>query len=442
MGDQQALKVFVMATTTQNVDGLQKEKVLGNLPKLFLMGENKIITRIMNNGGLGAVPVSKRSMRIPMVIAPGGKGRLANFNGGTLGRGSSVNTVPGYVSTKGFLWAVESTTEAYWATDSQDKAVTSLNALESTANELEAFKQFLDALFFSPNGVLGVVAAITGNVITVANANNFYNGQDVLFIPALGGTLRSATSSTIQTEDANNKQIILTAAPPVGTAVGDLILVDGSAGVAGSSLSSLYDYHVTANTGTVLTLPRANYPGQLNASGYAAGGSAVTPALIRYVTTLAVRKIGTANKEKLNSMIYVTGVEQGAQWENAGLAISSIFRNIPLGKSAFDPLNGTTPDTMGGRELIQQLHGDPTRIDSMILKNWGTAVTSPLGPYKIPGDDRTTFVVGSVTDGSVVASNLKYWKWVADVFCINPSQEIAVTGLSTAITSGGTTYNY
>src|ERR1700687_3596355 len=106
------------ASNTSNVVGLQKEKVLTNLPKLFLMGEDKIFTEIMRNGGLGAIPVSKRSLRIPLQIAPGGKGRIANFDGGTLGRGSSINTVPGFVSTKGFVWALESTTEAYWGTDS------------------------------------------------------------------------------------------------------------------------------------------------------------------------------------------------------------------------------------------------------------------------------------------------------------------------------------
>ena len=428
-----------MPTATANVLGLQKEKVLGGpLAKLFLSGENKVITMIMNNGGLGSVPVSKRSLRIPLEIAPGGKGRLVNYDGGVLGRGSSINTVPGYVSTKGFIWAVESTTEAYWGTEGDDRAVLSLRQAESTANELEMFKQFLDALFFSPSGVLGVITAIAGNVITVANANQFYNGQDVLFYPTLGGTVRSATSSTVQTADANSKQITLTAAPPTGTAVGDLIMVDGSPGTAGSSLSSLYDYHVSTNTGTVLTLQRSTYPGQLNATGYAAGGAALTPAMVRFIQQQAIRKIGTNNKELLKSLKYITGVEQAAAWEAAGTSISQIFRNIPLGKTAFDPLNGTTPDTMGGNELITQLHGDPTRVDSILLKNWGMATTKAIGPYSPPGSDVTTFPVISVTDGSIVASNLKYWSLEADVFCKNPAQEAFITGLS--LTVGGMAY--
>jgi hypothetical protein len=417
------------ATNTSNVIGLQKEKVLSNLPKLFLMGEDKIITEIMRNGGLGSVPVSKRSLRIPLQIAPGGKGRLANFDGGTLGRGSSINTVPGFISTKGFVWALESTTESYWGTDSTDKAITSLNALEQ-AQQMENFKQFLDALFFSPSGTLGVITAIAGSVITVANANNFYNGQDVLFYASLGGAVRSATSSTVQTVDANNKQITLSAAPPAGTVIGDLVMVDGSPGTAGSSLSSLYDYHVSANTGTVLTLNRATYPGQLNASGYAAGNVALTPVMIRLILQLSIRKIGTNNTKLLNSLKFISGVEQAAAWEAAGTMISQIFRNIPLGKTAFDPLNGTTPDTMAGRELITQLHGDPTRVDAILTKNWGMATTKAIGPYSPPGSSQTVFPVTSITDGSVVASNLKYWALEADVFCINPAQESFISGLS------------
>jgi hypothetical protein len=417
------------ASNTSNVIGLQKEKVLSNLPKLFLTGEDKVITMIMRNGGLGSVPVSKRSLRIPLQIAPGGKGRLANFDGGTLGRGGSINTVPGFVSTKGFLWALESTTEAYWGTNSNDKSVASLTSLEQ-AQQMENFKQFLDALFFSPSGTLGVITAISGNVLTVANANNGYIGQDVLFYPALGGTVRSATPSTFAAVDANNKQWTLAAAPPAGTAVGDLVMVDGSPGTAGSSLSSIYDYHVSTNTGTVLTLNRATYPGQLNISAIA-GGGALTPVMVRAILQLSIRKIGTKNADLLNSLKFIVGVEQAAAWEAAGVTISQIFRpQSGSGLKTFDGLPPTTPNTMAGRELITQLHGDPTRVDSMLIKNWGMATTKELGPYSPPGSSQTVFPVISTTDGSIVASNLKYWALEADVFCINPAQESAITGLT------------
>lgn len=417
-----------MATTTSNVQGIQKERVLSNLPKLFLMGESKIITRIMRNSGIGTQKVSKRSMRVPLQLAAGGKGRIANFDGGTLGRGSSIQTVPGLVSTKGFVWATESTTEAYWGTEGGDQSIKSLTAIE-TAQQMEMFKQFLDSLFFASNGVLGVITAITGNTLTVANANQFYNDQDLLFYTAVGGTVRSSTVSTVQTVDANNKQITLTAAPPAGTAVGDSIFPSGSPGTAGSSLSSVYDYHVSTNTGTILTLARASYPGQLNTSGITAGG-ALTPAMVRAILQLSVRKIGTTNTDLLNSLVFVSGVEQAAAWENAGTAISQIFRNIPLGKKMFDPLAGTTPDTMAGRELVTQLHGDPTRIDALLLKNWGMATTKEIGPYTPPGSSQRVFPVMSVVDGSVVASNLQYLAFEGDVFCVNPAQESFLSGLS------------
>jgi hypothetical protein len=419
------------ATNTSNVVGLQKEKVLSNLPKLFLMGEDKIFTQIMRNGGLGSVPVSKRSLRIPLQVAPGGKGRIANFDGGTLGRGGSINTVPGFVSTKGFVWALESTTEAYWGTDSSDKAIASLTALEQ-AQQMENFKQFLDSLLFAANGILGVTTVVSGSgpyVATVANANNFYIGQDVLVYSALGGTNRATGSITVTAVDANNKQVTLTGTLTSFT-VGDLLIADGTGGVAGASLSSIYDYHVSANTGTVLTLNRATYSGQLNISAIAAGG-ALTTVLVRAMLQLSVRKIGTNNAQLLNSLKFIVGVEQAAAWEAAGTSISQIFRpQSGPGLKTFDGLPETTPNTMAGRELITQLHGDPTRVDSILLKNWGLATTKSIGPYSPPGSSQTVFPVVSTTDGSVVASNLKYWALEADVFCINPAQESALTGLT------------
>lgn len=419
------------ATNTANVVGMQREKVLTNFPKLFLMGEDKVFTMIMRNGGLGSIPVSKRSLRIPLQIAPGGKGRIANYDGGTLGRGGSINTVPGFVSTKGILWALESTTEAYWGTNSDSKSVASLAALEQ-AQQMENFKQFLDALFFSANGVLGVATVVTGAgpyVATLANANNFYIGQDVLVYSALGGTNRATGTITVTAVDANNKQVTLTGTL-TAFAAGDLLIVDGTGGVAGASLSSLYDYHVSANTGTVLTLNRATYPGQLNISAVAVGG-ALTTVAVRAMLQLSIRKIGTNNTALLNSLKFIVGVEQAAAWEAAGTSISQIFRpQSGKGLNTFDGLPATTPNTMAGRELITQLHGDPTRVDSMLFKNWGLATTKELGPYSPPGSPQTVFPVISTVDGSVVASNLKYWALEADVFCINPAQESALTGLT------------
>lgn len=415
------------ASNTSNVIGLQKEKVLSNLPKLFLMGEDKIFTQIMRNGGLGSVPVSKRSLRIPLQVAPGGKGRVANFDGGTLGRGGSINTVPGFVSTKGFVWALESTTEAYWGTDGGDRAIASLNALEQ-AQQMENFKQFLDSLFFASNGVLGVISVISTLILTVVNANQFYIGQDVDVVSALGGTVRGTI--TVAAVDANNKQITASAALPAGTVVGDLLMVNGTGGIAGASLSSIYDYHVSANTGTILTLARATYPGQLNISAIA-GSGALTPVMVRVILQLSIRKIGTNNTQLLNSLKFIVGVEQAAAWEAAGTTISQIFRpQSGQGLKTFDGLPGTTPDTMAGRELITQLHGDPTRVDSILMKNWGLATTKALGPYSPPGSSQTVFPVISTSDGSVVASNLKYWALEADVFCINPAQESAITALT------------
>jgi hypothetical protein len=417
-----------MATTNANVTAIQKESVLTNFPALMLAGEDTLLNRILRNGGLGSTPVSKRAVRVPLQLSLPGKFRMGSFDGSALGRGSSINSVPGFASTKSFIHAVESTSDAYWATDSQGKSIKSLASIEA-AQEVDAFKQGLDALLFAYNGALAVVTVVASTVITVANANQFYDGQDILFYPSIGGTVRSATASTIAYVDANNKQIILTAAAPAGTAAGDLIMPDGSPGTSGASLTSIYDYHTTTNSGTYLTLNRATYPGKMNASGYAPS-AALSPAIVRIGMQLARRKVGTKNKAMLNSLVWVGGVEQATAWENAGTAISQIFRNIPLGKNMFDPLAGDTPDTMAGREFITQLHGDPTRIDSLMLKNWGTVETKALGPYKVPGSGQSQFAIASITDGSPTTNNAHYIVWEGEIINVAPSFETAITTLT------------
>jgi hypothetical protein len=417
-----------MATTNANVTAVQKEAVLTNFPALFLAGEDTLLNRILRNGGLGSTPVSKRSVRVPLQLSLPGKFRMGSFDGGALGRGSSINSVPAFASTKSFIHAVESTSDAYWATDSNNKAIKSLASIEA-AQEVDAFKQGLDALLFAYNGALATVTAVASTVITVANANQFYDGQDILFYASIGGAVRSATASTIAYVDANNKQIVLTAAAPAGTVAGDLIMPDGSPGTSGASITSIYDYHTTTNSGTYLTLNRATYPGKLNAQGYAPGAN-ISPAIVRVAKQLARRKVGSKNKAMLNSLVWVTGVEQAAAWENAGIAISQIFRNIPLGKNMFDPLSADTPDTMAGGELITQLHGDPTRVDGLLLKNWGTVETKALGPYKVPGSGQSQFAISSITDGSPTTNNAHYIVWEGEVIDTFPMGEVAITTLN------------
>lgn len=417
-----------MATTNSSVTAVQKEAVLTNFPALMLSGEDTLLNRILRNGGLGSTPVSKRSVRVPLQLQLPGKFRMGSFDGGALGRGSSINSVPAFASTKSFIHAIESTTDAYWATDSQGKAIKSLAAIEA-AQETDAFKQGLDALLFANNGALAVVTVVASTVITVANANQFYDGQDILFYPSIGGTVRSATASTIAYVDANSKQIILTAAAPAGTAAGDLIMPDGSPGTSGASLTSIYDYHTTTNSGTYMTLGRSTYPGKLNAQGYAPG-AAISPAVVRIAKQLARRKVGSKNTDMLKSLVWVTGVEQAAAWENAGIAISQIFRNVPLGKNMFDPLAADTPDTMAGGELIVQLHGDPTRVDGLLLKNWGTVETRKLGPYTVPGSGQSQFAISSLTDGSPTTNNAHYIVWEGEFINLFPQGEIALTSLT------------
>ena len=413
-----------MAQNNAAVLGLQKEQMLKNAVKLFSTDEQSLIGKLLNNKGRNIEKVSKRALKIPLVIANGGLGGMYNSDGGSLGPGGAPSTTAGYVSTVGLIIATERTSQAGYATDSNEKAITSAAALDAET-ALDTFKQLIDQLLHTAgDGVLATITAVSGTTLTLDNPNQLYDGNNYLVVSSDGNyTVRGTVA--VNTIDPNNKAASLTAAPPAGTVAGDYVVVSGGSGVPGTSILGIYASQVSnGNTGSWQGINRATYPGKLQTPYVNANNATITPQMVLLAKGLRRRALGNKSAAEVD-FVWHSDVEQEASWEALSLTFTQIQR-VGLGDRAQDVLTKDASATIGGDPLTVSNHARRGRLDGLPLKYWGLAITKEIGPHKV-GNQQVFARVGP--DGTPMASNLEYITSEMQAWCQNPMAGCFIGGL-------------
>ena len=411
----------------QNAQSLayQYEKVLPRISLLF-QRDHTLFDKIEKKN---VEMISSRAMRIPLDILAGGKFRQVNPDGGDFGRGSAITADFAQLSSVYFAFAVEYSKLMEVATDSKEKAVEPA-AKRNLEAAVDQFRGGIEALLNTDgSGTLDTVVSVTSpNIITVNNANQFYDNQDIQVFSALGTA--SLGTVTVQSVDANNKQIYLTGAYPVGTTTGYLLVVDGAPGVAASSLLGVEYHQVNANTGTWLQLQRPSYPGKLTTPTVNFGNAALTPQKVRLMLNLVRRALGV-DTPNIDRLMWQMNVEMEAAWENTGLIVAQVIQNQLGGSNSQDMLKNAPPKSMADRPILTSIHAVPGRIDGLCLDHWGRGETQPIGPLEFGGQILFPVYGGS---GGLTAATITYLWTGFNVFTDNP--RAGVYGSSIAIPTG------
>ncbi len=414
-----------MAQNTAAVLGLQKEKILNSAIKLYTTDETTLQGKLMSNKGRGVERVSKRALKIPLVIKNGGLAGMASFDGGVLGPGGGPTTTAGYVSTVGLIFASEATAESEWGTDSTEKAILSTATLDAE-NAMDSFKSLIDTLLFTAgDGVLATVTGVSGSNLTVDSPSNLQDGNNYYIVSADGNYTNRGTVS-VNTVDVNNKLMALTAAAPTGTVTGDYVVINNGSGVPGTSILGIYASQVNnANTGSWQTINRATYPGKLQAQYVNAAGATVTPQMLLLASGLRKRALGNKTANEVD-FVWVGDVEQEASWQALALNYTQIQRDT-LGDRAQDLLTKDASATIGGRPFIVTTHARRGRLDGVSLKNWGISATRELGQYKV--GNTTVFPHYDTASGTITSSNISYLCAEMQAFCQNPMSGVFIGGI-------------
>ena len=375
-------------------------------------------------GGYGSSfdATGRPSLRIPMRIKAGSAHTQFNADGGDMGRGTGSTYAAQFISPVSFSEALEITAQAMWSTDSDKKSRVNVRATEFTYT-LEQFKSNLDADFQGDgSGTLGTVvtAASAGggagpsfSNITMDNANQLYDNQVVQVFPSVGGTTRGAFQ--VSFVDGVTNTAWSADALPAGTTAGDIIVVNGATGAAGTSIMGIKAYQVNGNTGTLNGLSRSQYPGRLSTPTVNLSGAAITEFTGRQITSKIELALGIDNAA-LADLVWYCNVDQASAMENLAIQVAITNQQQIKGDSSQDMIKKMTPKTFVGYDVIKSVHATPGRIDALCLKYWGMGELKAADLYDVNGMTQFPTIGAS---GGINASVVSYFVWSGNIFNSN-----------------------
>ena len=367
--------------------------------------------------------VTRPAFRIPVRMQSGAAIFQGTGNGDSLGRGTGSLWVSGDLSPVALFAGCEITYLARVATQGPKRSLISLRA-EELKNSFDAFMSGVDAQFLSDGAgaVLQIPATgstINNNTLAAPNvssivglggqANQLQEQQVVQFFASEGGAARSGTA-TVSYVDGANDTVYFSTALPVGTAASDYIMIQGSTGALNSGIQGIYSYQVSSNTGTILNLSRATYPGQLSTPNVNKGGNPITTTDAYKVAILIRRGLGDEDKYS-EEFEWICGPDQE-------LAVTQLYTNVlqqnyvPPGDKALDMAKRHMPTSYAGRELNVTNRARQGRLDAVCPETWGIIETVEPSLYDfgdgvntMPIPDNSQGVTGSYLTSSIFFYN-------------------------------------
>lgn len=324
------------------------------------------------------------TFQVPMRIQSGAAITQVTGDGDSMGRGSGSLWIHGNIAPVVYSAGCEITWLAQQATAGKNRGMVAVRAAE-LKNSFDVFMRSLEALYQGDSsGMLDQIpstatvnsgtgggaagTATYSSIVGLNNANQFTDQQLIAVYSAEGGTLRGTFRISFQ--DGVSQTIWSTTTLPTGTATGDYLMVAGSSGAVGNSIAGIKTYQVQSNTGNVLGIPRANYPGRLSTPNINLNGNAVNPAIPYRAQILVKRALGPDYK----------GLDDAAWYAGPGqvLQITQLFQNVVIanmqevkGDEALDMVKKEMVGTFGGLEVIEGYNASPGRIDLLTFPTWG-----------------------------------------------------------------------
>lgn len=390
-----------IASVSQTL-ALQRERVRPDLPRLIPFSYG-LWSQVKKRADVTVV--SNRPTRVPQYLTSGGKHGFRNPDGGDLQQGSSFTTdfwtiVPVYPFAG---WQYTKATEI--ATNSDTKAIEDYGK-RTMKEAMEEFNVFMETLMNTDgSNTVDSIVTVASNILTVNNGNQFRDNNDYDVWSALSGTFRGTV--TVASVDNNNDQLFLTAPAPGGTITGDLLLISGSAGIAGTGFLGIKYYQVSGNTGNIGGLARSAYPGKLSTPTVNFQNQALTPAKARLLLANMQKAMGEKQPDE-SDLLWNFNLDMIAALENTGLVMSTLLQS-PGQAKAYDPLAKAPPTTMAGRPIVNNgkgnIHATPNRIDGLPMNHLFRVENQPIDFYEVAG--QTTFPAYGAS-GGLSASTLFY----------------------------------
>jgi hypothetical protein len=282
----------------------------------------------------------------------------------------------------------------------------------------------------SGGGTIGT--ATYSQISGLNNAASFQDGQVVAVFPSVGGTTRG--SFTISFVDPVAGTLYCAAALPStggATAVGDLLVVSGAAGTAGTSLLGKDYWLQNGNVGTIGGVSKADWPGRFSTPTINfAGTGTLAPSSAERMEAIRMRALGDDYDTNESGFMLANPVQ--------GVALSNQFYNP--GYTRLDQ-GGTdnVPDlarkqmqkTILGRDAVWASTAEPSRIDYIIPDTWYFGELFPTRLHEwTPGNTIAAVPAVSEAAGSTYydATMFAYERGL-QLVCNDPKRNFYLQGL-------------
>lgn len=203
----------------------------------------------------------------------------------------------------------------------------------------------------------------TSSIVGLNTAASFVDQQTVQVLSGIGGTNRG--SFVISYVDPTSQTIYSSTALPSGTTNGDILVVQGATGAAGSSIYGKDYWLSNGNSGTIAGVNKANFPGRLSTPTINFGGSGtIVNSTAQRVESIRMRALGDDYDKNEEAFWYTNPVQ--------GVALSGNYYNPGYtrldegGDRVVDTAKKNMQETWGGREIVYSSTAEPTRMDLIV----------------------------------------------------------------------------
>lgn len=329
--------------------------------------------------------ISSRVLAWALDLVPGTLTRQVDPDGGNAGRGAAIISARAQTTAAFFEAATEMTDLAMSATDSSDKSVADYSK-RNLEKQVQQYRNMCESLLNSDQNAAGVfdsITSVSGNQIGVNNPNKFQAQKNFQVLPSVGSASRGTLS--ILNIDVNAGLLYINGLVPPGTIVGDLLVLEGSPGIANSSLQSIASNNLDSNTGSWNNLARSSFPGQLKTPHVAMNNFAITPSSIKQGLIYLRRVLPEDEGTSMDLLIHM-GFDQDQALENyAYQANPTIIWNDTKGDTNVDMIKKMSAETVAGYPKLVSKLATPGRIDGLAIKKWFRGELQPIGPLERGG---------------------------------------------------------
>jgi hypothetical protein len=295
------------------------------------------------------------------------------------GRGTGSQFVSMCASPIRFVNVCEISNLAQYATDGKERGLVKFSR-EEMDKSLLAFDNGVEAVLnrdgsgtidqipLSATITTGGSGAQTSIIAGINTAASFVDQQQVQFLSAVGGTLRggAGATATISYVDPVTQTLFFSTSLPSGTAVGDIIVVNGATGSAGSSVYGKDYWIQNGNIGTFGGVNIATYPSRFSSPTINFGGTGtIVNSTAQRVQSIRMRAMGD-DYDKNEKCFWYANPQQGVAL--AGNYYVPGYTRLDEGgnERVPDVAKKQMQDTWAGDEVVWSSTAEPSRMDRIV----------------------------------------------------------------------------